>query len=90
MISLSLCAITTTDNPYNPLTDFSNWNAFDQQMGYNLCSLFGRLVNQATDLSNEDEEKAIEEAVDKIVAMNPTGNCIKFVSGDRVREDESD
>lgn len=74
---MAICAISTTDNPYNPITDFANWNALDQQLGYNLASLLGRWVDQSSDLSEEDEEAAIEEAVDKIVALNPTGNCIK-------------
>ena len=74
---MAICAVSTTDNPYNPITDFDNWNALDQQLGYNLASLLGRWVDQSSDLSEEDEEAAIEEAVDKIVALNPTGNCIK-------------
>jgi hypothetical protein len=74
-----ICAISTTDNPFNPLTQYENWNAYDTLKGYNLGSLLARLVRDGPDMSPDDEEDAIEEAVDKIVAMNPTGNCKKVV-----------
>ena len=77
-----LCAISTSDNPFDPISDFTNWNNFDQQKGYNLASLLARLVRVDSDASPDDEEEAIEEAVDKIVAMNPTGNCIKVTLKD--------
>lgn len=74
-----ICAISTTDNPFNPFTQYENWNAYDTFKGYNLGSLLARLVRDGSDMSPDDEEDAIEEAVDKIVAMNPTGNCKKVV-----------
>lgn len=72
-----ICALSTSDNPYNPFTDFNNWNAYDMQNGYNSCAYLARVVG---DISSEEENEVdenIESAIDRIVAMNLTGNYIK-------------
>lgn len=76
---MAFCAISTSDNPFNPITDFTSWNNFDTSRGYNLASLLARWVKESPEYSEDDEEAALEEAVDKIVALNPTGNCIKIM-----------
>ena len=30
--------LTTSDNPYNPFTQFDEWQMFDSLQGYNTCS----------------------------------------------------
>ena len=30
--------LTTTDNPYNPWTEYEDWYLWDQQHGYNLTA----------------------------------------------------
>lgn len=72
-----ICALSTSDNPYNPFIDFNNWNAYDMQNGYNSCAYLARVVG---DISSEEENEVdenIESAIDRIVAMNLTGNYIK-------------
>lgn len=69
--------LSTSDNPYNPYTDFDLWFAFDTQNGYNSCAYLARQVELAPNSSPEDENKAVEEAIDRIVALNLTGNYIK-------------
>lgn len=32
------CAITTFDNPYDPLENFDEWYRFDEDKGYHTCS----------------------------------------------------
>ena len=73
-----ICALSTKDNPYNPFSDFNNWNAFDMQNGYNSCAYLARVVG---DISSEEENEVdenIENAIDRIVEMNLTGNYIKI------------
>jgi hypothetical protein len=65
--------VTTTDNPFNPLTDFDRWYAFDTQKGYNTCSYLARITPNTDELSEEDEEDVIENAVDDIVKLNLIG-----------------
>lgn len=74
---MAVCGLTTTDNPFNPLTDYDNWNAFDQRKGYGTASYLARLCQINADMSPDEVEDAIEEAVDKIVALNLTGNYKK-------------
>ena len=71
-------AITTKDNPYNPITDFDRWYSFDTEKGYNTCSYLARIARTA-DLSDEDYEREVNRAIDEICYFNLTGNYIKIV-----------
>lgn len=66
-------ALTTTDNPYNPFTHFDEWFAFDTQSGYNTCGYLASLARTSNDLSDEENEIAIEEAMQEIVDLNVSG-----------------
>lgn len=65
-------ALTTIDNPFNPLDEFEKWFNFDTVVkGYNSCAYLARIAktsDQLTDAENEDE---IERAIDEIVRFNP-------------------
>lgn len=62
--------ITTEDNPYNPVTQFDEWNTWDQQAGYNTLSYLGRVVVTSDELSDADQSAAYEQAMDDIVTEN--------------------
>lgn len=74
---MAICGLTTEDNPFDPLTDYDNWNAFDQRKGYGTASYLARMVSIDADTTPEEAEKLVEEAIDKIVALNLTGNYKK-------------
>lgn len=74
--------LTTTDNPYNPHTQFDLWKAFDDSQGYNSCSYLARIVKSSDDLSPLDQAIAVEEGIDAIVEMNILGIYKKFVVND--------
>ena len=63
--------LTTVDNPYDPFTQFDEWYAFDEQNGYCSCGLLARLVVDSDDLTDEQNERAIDEAVDDILDLFP-------------------
>ena len=71
------CMLTTLDNPYNPFTQFDEWFSFDTQKGYHTCSYLARIAKTSNDLSEADNEEAIDEAMNEIVRFNLTGNYIK-------------
>ena len=65
--------ITTVDNPFNPRTKFDEWNAWDVHAGYHTLALLGRIINTSDDLSEPDQELAIDLAIDEIVKENVSG-----------------
>lgn len=73
-------AITTTDNPYDPFTQFDEWFALDELKGYCSCSLLARIANTSSDLNFEETNTTIENAIDRIVNnLNPLGIYRKVV-----------
>ena len=65
--------LTTTDNPYDPFTQYDDWYAYDVQKGYNTCEYLGRLSYTSSELSAADQQLAVEQAIDSIVKMNVLG-----------------
>ena len=47
--------LTTTDNPYDPFTQFDDWFAFDESMGYHTCSYLARVCKTSEDFSEADD-----------------------------------
>lgn len=70
---MTLHMLTTTDNPYNPYTQFDEWYAWDTRSGYNTTSLLARVVRTSPDLSQADQDAALEEAIDEIITENVSG-----------------
>lgn len=65
--------LTTVDNPYNPFTHFNEWLAYDTFMGYHTNGLLARIVSISDELSDVDQEVAIQQAIDEIVRENVLG-----------------
>lgn len=65
--------LTTTDNPYDPFEEFDDWNQFDLAKGYNSMSYLARIARVSGELSETDENLAINDAIDEIVRMNVIG-----------------
>lgn len=76
---MSEVMLTTVDNPFDPFTEFDEWNAFDKAKGYYSCSLLGRIAQTSNDLSSEENEIAIGLAIDEIVAENVSGMHRKVI-----------
>lgn len=69
--------ITTSDNPFNPFTQFGQWYRFDIQQGYHTCAYLARIAKTSDELSDPDQELAIESAINEILKFNLTGNYRK-------------
>lgn len=72
--------LTTTDNPYNPFTQFDEWNAFDELKGYYSCAYLARIAHVSESLSVEENEDEINNAIDEIISMNLLGIYTKVVN----------
>ncbi len=77
MTDMTNSMLTTLDNPYNPFTHFDEWYEFDTEKGYNTCNYLARLVKTSNDLSELDEDVAIDEAINEILELNVLGIYIK-------------
>ena len=65
--------LTTTDNPYNPFTEFDAWYAFDARQGYHTPGFLARIIVSSPNLSEVDDDYAAELAIDEIVRENVLG-----------------
>ena len=75
-------ALTTEDNPFDPITDFERWYACDTQYGYNTCSYLDRIAHYTDVMTEEEEMEEKERAIDEILHFNLTGNYKKVVHED--------
>lgn len=63
-------AITTYDNPYDPLDDFDNWYNYDISHGYYTAQYLARVATTSIGFSNNDNTNAISDAIDEIIYFN--------------------
>ena len=76
---MSEAMLTTVDNPYDPFTEFEQWFDYDERRGYHTCSFLARLAFTSDNLTDKENERAIEAAIDEIVQENVLGIYKKVV-----------
>ena len=69
--------LSTSDNPYNPFTEFDQWKNWDEQSGYYTLSYLARVTITSDELSDLDQSQAIDIAMAEILEENITGNYIR-------------
>ena len=67
------CALTTFDNPYNPFTEFTQWFLYDEEKGYHSTAYLGRIARISPALSDEENDREVERAIDEIVKYDFMG-----------------
>lgn len=65
--------LTTIDNPYNPHTQFDEWDAFDRSKGYCTNSYMARLCSFSDSLSDKENNENYENAMKEILNYDPIG-----------------
>lgn len=66
------CALTTIDNPYDPFDQFDEWYRFDADQGYYSCAYLDRIARTSDQLSDEENNREIERAIDEIIKLDLT------------------
>jgi len=72
--------LSTSDNPYNPFTQFEEWYAFDEGKGYHSSEYLARVVEENDNLSELERILATNLAIEEILQYNLTGNYIKVAN----------
>lgn len=77
-------ALSTIDNPFNPITDFDRWYATDLQLAVlngrrDTCSLLALLSKNSMYLSEEENQKESEETINRIILNDPLNVYTKVV-----------
>ena len=74
---MNTCMVTTIDNPYNPFTSFKEWYAYDFIHGYKTCEWLAHFARTSTELSEEDYNDEINQAINDLLELNPLGIHMK-------------
>lgn len=75
--------LTTEDNPYDPYTHWDEWYAYDTLKGYNSCGYLARIARTSDGISDDENDKEIERAIDEIVKLGADAKYKKnvYISG---------
>ena len=77
MTDTTVWMLTTVDNPYDPFTQFDEWNNYDMMLGYHTCSYLARIAKISDEMSEADQTSVIQNAIDSILEENVSGMWIK-------------
>lgn len=63
--------LTTIDNPWDPVTYFDEWDAYDRNvLGYCTNAYLARIARTSPSLSGAENEREIARAMDEIIRLN--------------------
>lgn len=62
--------LTTIDNPYDPFEEFTLWKLFDIEKGYNTCERLAMFIGSLEGLTQKEEDKLYEYAIERIIALD--------------------
>lgn len=73
--------LSTYDNPYDPFEDFERWYIWDTMSGYNSCEYLDRIARTSNQMSERENQREIERAIDDIIAHDVTGMRCRVIEG---------
>jgi hypothetical protein len=67
---MAITMLSLVSNPHDPFKDFLSWWHYDRDEGFDTAGFLARCVSTSSELSESDQELAVEQAIDDILA-NP-------------------
>ena len=64
-----MIALTTIDNPFNPIEQFDDWQRFDFDHDYHTNEILARFAKTSIELSDADYEEEIRNACHEIIGI---------------------
>ncbi len=74
---MRICALTTTDNPNDYFTHNDEWWSFEMLTGARTIRAMGDYAYTSTEISNAENAKEVERAIDEIIKHDPIGEFKK-------------
>jgi hypothetical protein len=68
---MAVYMLSLTSNPHDPFTEYDLWRNFDRLEGFDTAGLLARTVSTNSQLSEPDQELAVEQAIESILT-NPS------------------
>ena len=63
--------ITTSDNPFNPQTQYDQWRGYDEAIcGYFTSQYLDRIIEDSPEFTADELNQAMDDAIDEIIAMD--------------------
>lgn len=69
--------LSTSDNPYSPVTHYKEWLVWDADHGYHTPAYLARVTMMSDELSEADQAVAIDDAMNEIIEAHAGGLYIK-------------
>ena len=81
--------LTTDDNPYDPFTQWEDWDAYDRAQGYHTTALLARIVRTSHELPEAVQSQAIEDGIDDFLEVIVTGTDAKYKTVEASKNDKT-
>ena len=69
--TMTVTALSTIDNPFNPIDDYEQWLSYDISHGYNTSNWLANVAKTSDLLPIDDNNLEVERAIDEIVSIDP-------------------
>ena len=71
--------LSTIDNPFHPIYQEKEWRHFDEDHGYYCDQYVDRIYSWDTDLTDFENQRFVNHAIDDICRLNLNGLYIRVV-----------
>lgn len=65
--------LTTKDNPWNPITDWDHWYAYDEMLGYHTSGLIARLYTKTPEFGEAQQLFDVSDVYARIIEIDALG-----------------